>query len=561
MLFDMSALDPLGQTVFWSMLFNIGFYVLGSLFFGMSEREQGLAEEFVSILDRSEAVPRGWHGEAYIPLAPKREEIENLLGLYYGKNDAASIVTKCIEEVGIKEASQISSIQLVELHNAVEKSLAGAIGTAAAYRALRQGVVLSAREAKDLSEVYAQVLADLKLTPSELKNKIDYHKEKEQLLMRQAKELEEKVEALKAEIAQRRRFQEALRQSEVRFRGLVETMNEGLEIEDEQGIVTYVNRKLCDMLDCDPDAIIGRPAARFLGEAQWNRLKEQMQNRKESEMESYEVSWTSSDGSTVWAIMSPVSIFDSMGEYKGRFAVFIDISHLKGLEREKANLISMFAHDMRSSLAGIHGLALRLLNKSDSMDEEKKGEHLRIINREASKLESLVDDFLEFSRLETGRLKLNFRSVSLDKELLELAEAYEIRARQKDLQLVVRIEEPLPIIQADVNRLRRVFTNLLDNALKFSGECGKITIAAYEREQDVLVHVSDEGIGIAPEELPYIFDLFHRGSGSEKREGYGIGLATVKAIVEGHGGRVHVSSEVGKGTKFTVYLPRQQKEK
>jgi len=558
-LFGMTGLDPLSQTVLWSMLFNISFYVLGSLFFGISEREQSLAEEFVSILDRSDTVPRSWHGEAYIDLSTKREEIESLLSLYYGEADAAAIVTKCIEEVSLNEASQISIIQLVELHNAVEKSLAGAIGTAAAHRALRQGIVLSAREAKGLSEVYAQILADLKVTPSELKIKIDYHKEKEQLLKQQSKELEEKVKALKAEIMERKRVQEALRQSEERFRGLVETMNEGLEIEDERGTITYVNKTLCNMIDCDPDTIIGKPASYFLGETQWNRLKEQMASRQGSEMESYEVSWKLSDNRTVWAIMSPVPILDLTGDYKGRFAVFIDISHLKALEREKANMISMFAHDMRSSLTGIHGLALRLLSKSASMEEEKKDEHLRIINREASKLESLVDDFLELSRLETGRLKLSFQSVSLDKELLELSEVYRIRAMQKNLQLELRIEEALPIIQADVNRLRRVFTNLLDNALKFSKEYGTITIAAYEREQNVIVQVIDEGIGIGPEELPYIFDLFHRGPGSEKREGYGIGLATVKAIVEGHAGRVQVSSEPGKGTSFTICLPKRHK--
>jgi len=171
-----------------------------------------------------------------------------------------------------------------------------------------------------------------------------------------------------------------------------------------------------------------------------------------------------------------------------------------------------------------------------------------------------VDDFLEFSRLETGRLKLSFRSVSLDKELLELFEAYQIRAAQRDLELNLHIDEALPIIQADVNRLRRVFTNLLDNALKFSKANGTITISAQEEGQEVIVRVMDEGIGIASSELPYIFDLFHRGRGVEKREGYGIGLATVRAIVEGHGGRVQVSSELGRGTTFTVCLPRHKAE-
>jgi two-component system phosphate regulon sensor histidine kinase PhoR len=231
------------------------------------------------------------------------------------------------------------------------------------------------------------------------------------------------------------------------------------------------------------------------------------------------------------------------------------------LEREKANMISMFAHDMRSSLTGIHGLGLRLLNKSATMDEERKTEYLRIINKEAAKLESLVDDFLEFSRLETGRLKLNFDSISLEKELLELFEAYLAKTAQSAIKMELQIEEALPIIEADANRLRRVFTNLLDNALKFSKGQGVITISAKDMNHGVVVRIMDEGIGIDPAELPFIFDLFHRGCGNEKREGYGIGLATVKAIVEGHGGRVHVTSTVGKGSTFTLVLPKKVRRK
>jgi two-component system phosphate regulon sensor histidine kinase PhoR len=109
-----------------------------------------------------------------------------------------------------------------------------------------------------------------------------------------------------------------------------------------------------------------------------------------------------------------------------------------------------------------------------------------------------------------------------------------------------------------VNRLRRVFTNLLDNALKFSRPQGRITISARDMGPEIHVRVADEGIGIAEDELPYIFDIFHRTQGAEKREGYGIGLATVKAIVEGHGGRVKVESTLGERTTFTISLPKKQ---
>jgi two-component system phosphate regulon sensor histidine kinase PhoR len=238
--------------------------------------------------------------------------------------------------------------------------------------------------------------------------------------------------------------------------------------------------------------------------------------------------------------------------------VFQDISDLKAQEREKANLISMFAHDMRSSLTGIHGLGLRLLNKAPDMNEEKQRQYLKIITDEAGKLESLVDDFLEFSRLQTGKLNLNFTAISLDKELIELYETYKVRASQSKVNLELKVDEALPIIEADANRLHRVFTNLLDNAVKFSRERQTVTIAARETKHEVMVKIVDRGLGIDSEELPYIFDLFHRGESPCKKEGYGIGLATVKAIVEGHGGRVHVASEVNRGSVFTVFLPKHR---
>ena len=114
-----------------------------------------------------------------------------------------------------------------------------------------------------------------------------------------------------------------------------------------------------------------------------------------------------------------------------------------------------------------------------------------------------------------------------------------------------------PVIQADAPRLRRVFTNLLENALKYSSAGTVVSLEAQETEEEILLRVRDQGIGIPAEELPYIFDVFYRGSDRAKLKGHGLGLAGVEAIVKGHGGRVTVASEVGKGSVFTVALPKQ----
>jgi two-component system phosphate regulon sensor histidine kinase PhoR len=153
-------------------------------------------------------------------------------------------------------------------------------------------------------------------------------------------------------------------------------------------------------------------------------------------------------------------------------------------------------------------------------------------------------------------LTLKFSATSVDRELLELCESYQAKAIERGLNLKLHLDKDLPLIEADADRLRRVFTNLLDNAIKFSREGGNITVAAGETQREITVSIMDEGIGIDPKELPYIFEVFHRAESAKKKKGYGIGLAIVKTIVEGHGGRVIVSSELDKGSAFTVFLSK-----
>jgi len=261
-------------------------------------------------------------------------------------------------------------------------------------------------------------------------------------------------------------------------------------------------------------------------------------------------------GETIPVRMNVAALFDENGNLIGGVESFQDISALKALERERNNLISAFAHDIKSSLTIIGGFVLRLVHKADTLDSQKEKRYLEVIREESGKLDRLVSDFLEFSRLQAGKLKLNVSATSLDKELIELYEAYEPKVSGAGLTLELVNERALPPIDADATQLRRVFRNLLDNAIKFSEKGGKITISAMADERDVHISVRDQGMGIAPDELPRIFDAFHRGRVGLKIEGFGLGLAAVKTIVEAHGGMVRLESEEGKGSLFEVILPK-----
>lgn len=192
-LFGVTSLDPLPHTVLWSAIFNVGLYMVGSSYFKQREEEQSIAEDFVGALRIGPTLSPSRERESDIDVPAKRNMIEELLGQYFSPSEAAELAQKCLRSVGIEAKSRISIIELAELHSEVEKMLAGSMGAAEAHRALAQSGMFSVGEARELSEVYAEILAGLKLTPEELKRKIDYYQEREALLTHHAADLEQKV--------------------------------------------------------------------------------------------------------------------------------------------------------------------------------------------------------------------------------------------------------------------------------------------------------------------------------------------------------------------------------
>ncbi len=193
-LFGVTAVGALTQGVGWSLVFNVGFFVMGSLLFEQSKSEQGLAQEFVDALTTGATFRSPGSGEPYIDLGKKKAVIQDLLSQYFVEEDALSMTRKCLNSTGIAHKERITIVELAELHGQLERLLAGSVGAATARRILGHSSMFSDRESRELSEVYADILAGLKVNPDELKRKIDYHMEREQLLAEHAGELERKVE-------------------------------------------------------------------------------------------------------------------------------------------------------------------------------------------------------------------------------------------------------------------------------------------------------------------------------------------------------------------------------
>ncbi|MFH1033642.1 MAG: PAS domain S-box protein [Pseudomonadota bacterium] len=362
------------------------------------------------------------------------------------------------------------------------------------------------------------------------------------------------------DITPRKRLEAELRQSAERHLALVNSLPVGVISVDADFHITELNAQ--------GEQILGVSQAEALGQHCWEILQGsdcpvtcpiKSAMVREQGVKPLESTVFSRGRGRIPVRLIGARLVDAHGREMGGVEVFQDISELKSLERERANIVSMFAHDMKSPLVSIQGFALRLLTESVKNSAQRRDKYLDIIRKEAAKLEDLVNDFLDFSRLEIGSLRLSFSATDLDKEFLELYDLFQERFSQAGITLEMREWEKLPVIQADAPRLRRVFTNLLENSLKYSEAGTVVSLEAQDGPSEIVLRVRDQGIGIPAEELPYIFDVFYRGRDhASQRQGHGLGLAGVEAIVKGHGGRVAVTSQVGQGSVFTVTLPKER---
>jgi two-component system phosphate regulon sensor histidine kinase PhoR len=254
--------------------------------------------------------------------------------------------------------------------------------------------------------------------------------------------------------------------------------------------------------------------------------------------------------------LTAVPIMHQNGEASGVVAVFHDISRLKQADEIRRDFVANVSHELRTPLSIFHGNLETLLEPGD-LDENETRHIYEVMKRHSDRLNLLVNDLLSLARLESKEANLQLAEIKLRDFLEDVTGDWAKRLAGKNLRLELEVPDDFPTVHADERRLEEVVHNLLDNAVKYSHQNGRILIQAGAPDQEVVLSVRDEGVGIAANDLPRIFERFYRADRARSRElgGTGLGLSIVKHIAQLHGGRVEAESVVGEGTTIRVILP------
>lgn len=269
-----------------------------------------------------------------------------------------------------------------------------------------------------------------------------------------------------------------------------------------------------------------------------------------------EDSFQRGDGSTEWVRWEVHPWHLATGQIGGIIIFTEVITAQKRQQRERSNILSMFAHDMKNPVVISGGILSRLLaGKTGALSEIQKG-YLESVQEELKKVDDLLMSFLDFSNFDARKYAPSIEPFQICSAIKRCVTHAALEAQKKDVSIVFDCpgDESL-VVRADPLMINRVITNLLDNAVKYTHRGGPVVVTLRDRVDGMLVQVADRGVGIAEEHLPFIFDAFYRVRND--RQGSGLGLAIAKTIVEAHGGKIWVESVHGQGSTFSVVLPKQ----
>ena len=351
-----------------------------------------------------------------------------------------------------------------------------------------------------------------------------------------------------------------LAEEKSRLDAIIENSADGILILDGQRYIQAINRTLADMTGWRPEEARGQPCDRVIAlrNAQGvnvcqtgcplDAFGDQVKLQAEGDI-------VRRDGRRTSVSITYSPLYDEEGTLVNVIGSVHDVTRFREAEEMKAMFISVISHELKTPVALIKGYANTLRREDADWDEGTTRESLAIIEEESDRLDRLINNLLEASRIQAGTLKLELSDVSIPRLAAKVVERLKVQADKHTLDL--DFPSGFPPLLADEERLQQVFSNLVSNAIKYSPDGGTIRVGGRAYPDRVELYVSDQGIGIPRDKQSRLFEAFYRvDSGLGRRtQGMGLGLFLCKAIVEGHGGRIWVDTSGEKGTTFRFTLP------
>lgn len=360
----------------------------------------------------------------------------------------------------------------------------------------------------------------------------------------------------------RREQQEAFKSQ-----AILQSIADGVVVTDTRGRIILINAAAERILGTHWQAVMGQDVRNVFaafepgGREEMLKMMEALAANPTAEQKTPRIiqSTLAMEQTTVSAHLAPV--FTSTREFMGIVSVFRDITREVQADIAKTEFVSTVSHELRTPLTSIKGYTDLLLAEAMGSLTEGQKQFMGIIRNNADRLTALINDLLDISRIESGRIKLDLQPLQIQDVVQDVVESLGTHVEAKRLTLRVEVPEHLPLVQGDRDRLTQVLTNLVSNAQRYTPE-GEVAIVVSHMPGILRVDVSDTGIGIAPEDQGKIWDRFFRANHPvvEEAGGTGLGLSIVRMFVEMHGGRIWVDSELGKGSTFTFILPAIEAE-
>ncbi len=371
------------------------------------------------------------------------------------------------------------------------------------------------------------------------------------------------------DVTEERLAQDSIRQSEEKYRGIMENMELGLLEVDLSGRITRAYPRFCDMVGYTEKEILGEKAADlFIPQEFHPVVRQQMVDRLRGKGGIYESQFIRKDGSRVWMLISGAAILNPEGQISGTIGIHYDITSQKNLQLEleqakthaeqaqaaEKQFLANMSHEIRTPLNAIVGMSHLLYDTP--LNEEQK-EYLTLIKNSANILLSLISDVLDIAKIHSGKMEVSPKEFDLVGLIRTLEKTFQHKLENKTVNMLADVDYRLNnLVVGDDLMLNQILLNLLGNAEKFT-EKGLIGVRVRQKERlnhqiTIEFEVFDTGIGIPEEKLDLVFQSFRQVDGDIKRKfgGTGLGLSIVKSLIELQNGNIRVESDLGKGTKF-----------